>query len=203
MTDRVIEKWQRVALPPRGEGKGSLLLSVSFPTAHLSSDVAVPTKPVIWIAPSGIDRSKIVQLLLTNETVEAATALLKDGSVLASHIIPHGETLILFAFDSDWVGHDLVMPAGFHEPDDFVFPADTQSMTTRPIRLTIFRPVRDGDGDCLNCEELGGYRLPAGEASVRFPDAHRLSRNLVLDHRGNSLGLPPATSALPGSAKSR
>ena len=167
-------------------GRGTLLLAITFPTDHLSTEAPVPTKPAVWwkplVSPGG---SKVVEMILTNEPIrEAAVQLASTGAdVIAVHSLPCGQTFAVRAADSDWAGDDLIAPAGFHEVDDIVFPRSDDRAGARPVRLTMFS--NPSDGDALLCQELSGFKVPASMAKKLFPDANSLTRDAVFD-RGNN-----------------
>jgi hypothetical protein len=67
------------------------------------------------------------------------------------------------------------MPASHDTAEDIIFPAAYQAGIARPVALTMYiRPEE------LRCFELTGFRVPAGEARRRFPQADTLPRDEVL-----------------------
>jgi hypothetical protein len=105
--------------------------------------------------------------------------------VLAVHELLNGETLVISTWVKEWTFGDLIMPAGFQESDDYVFPAADEEGRVRSINLTMYWPPRDGD--CLMCAELSGFRVPGGEAQVLYPNAARLTRDQVLDRKARAV----------------
>ena len=95
--------------------------------------------------------------------------------------MPNGETLVLFSTDTECTFTDMIMPAGMHESDDFVFPTAGPAGRTPPIFLTMYK--RPTDGDVLMCMELAGFRVPGGQAEVLLPNANRFTRNHVLNRQ--------------------
>jgi hypothetical protein len=193
MADRVILRWNRAQIAPAGSNTLTRLLSVSFPTSHLSTAAVPANKPVLWLAGAPPGRSRNLEAAVTQEPPATATSLIQQhlahhqAVVLATHQTPNGNSLVLFSCEAEWARGNLIVPASKHEVDDLVFPEEETTGWARSIRLTMYKPP--ADGDCLMCAELSGFRMAPGEARRLFPNADRLTRDRVIDRR-----LPPNDS---------
>jgi hypothetical protein len=172
-----IERWERAKTPSAGQMKAVSVLMIFFPEGHLSPDLPTEvSKPVIWLDAPPIGSVRIVQVFFSNDTKADVLRLIEDAGqqLVFHHLLPNGESVGIRSWTNPWQQADLIMPAS-HETADIIFPAAYQAGIARPVMLTMYaRP------DELRCFELTGFRVPAGDARCRFPQADTLSRDEVL-----------------------
>ena len=66
-SERAILEWSRDPVPEVGSGQGCLLVSMTFPTSHLSAPRATKFGNFSWIDPAPPDRAVHVEVVLTQE----------------------------------------------------------------------------------------------------------------------------------------
>jgi hypothetical protein len=66
-SDRAMLEWQRDAVPAVGLGQASLLISVVFPTNHLSLSIYNTDSNFIWIEPDPNSKAILVEFFITKE----------------------------------------------------------------------------------------------------------------------------------------
>ena len=173
-----IESWERAKTPPAGQHKAVSVLTIFFPEGHLSPNLPMEVaKPVIWLDPPLAGGVRIVQVLFTNDTPADVLCLIEDAEqqLVFHHRLPNGEGVVIRSWTNPWEQADLVMPARHDTNEDIAFPAVYGAEAARPVTLTMYARPHE-----LRCFELTGFRLPAGEARRRFPQADTLTRSEVL-----------------------
>jgi hypothetical protein len=66
--DRAMLKWRRPSIPATGRRGATLLLSIVFPTSHLSAYADGFTKPVRWVHPAPQGAGTNIDVFLTSES---------------------------------------------------------------------------------------------------------------------------------------
>jgi hypothetical protein len=120
---------------------------------------------------AGQMKVRIVQVLFSYDT----QAYVLGQQLVFHHRLPNGEGVVIRSWTNSWEQADVIVPASHGTTGDIIFPATYQPGTARPVMLTMY-----AHPDELRCFELTGFRVPAGEARRRFPQADTLSRNEVL-----------------------
>jgi hypothetical protein len=173
-----IERWERAETPSAGEMKAVSVLMIFFSEGHLSPNLPTEiAKPVIWLDAPPVGAVRIVQVLFSNDTEADVLRLIQDAGqqLVLHHRLPNGEGVGIRSWTNPWEQADLIVPASHHTTEDIIFPAAYQAGNARTVALTM--NVRR---DELRCFEYTGFRVPAGEARRRFPQADTLSRSEVL-----------------------
>ena len=116
-------------------------------------------------------------MFFSNDTEADVLRLIQDvgQKLVLYHRLPNGEGVGILSWTNPWEQADLIVPASHHTPEDIIFPAAYQAGNARTVALTM--NVRR---DELCCFEYTGFRVPAGEARRRFPQADTLSRSEIL-----------------------
>jgi hypothetical protein len=166
-----IERWTRAETPSAGQMKAVAVLTIFFPEGHLSLDLPTTSKRVIWLDAPSVGAVRIVQVLFSYDT----QAYVLGQQLVFHHRLPNGEGVVIRSWTNSWEQADVIVPASHGTTGDIIFPATYQPGTARPVMLTMY-----AHPDELRCFELTGFRVPAGEARRRFPQADTLSRNEVL-----------------------
>jgi hypothetical protein len=173
-----IERWERAKTPLAGQMQAVCVLTIFFSEGHLSPDLPTETsRSVFWLQAPSIGSVRIVQMFFTNDTKADVLRLIQDGGqqLVLHHRLPNGESVAIRSWTNPWQQPDVIMPASHDTAEDIIFPAAYQAGTARSVALTMYiRPEE------LRCFELTGFRVPAGEARRRFPQAGTLSRGEVL-----------------------
>ena len=159
--ERVNLEWQRDAVAPTGSGQGSLLLSIAFPTNHLSARTSTKEKQIRWIEPAPPGQAVMLELFLINEdrqTVERLLAVSGERQLLYCRTLRSGLRLCAAASQFDCGPVEIDMPAAppgsgavFGE---MRFPDNDERTTGRPIRLVLM-PQKHLPPTVW---ELGGYQ---------------------------------------------
>lgn len=176
-SDRLLERWIRAETPAAGQRRAVAVLSVIFPTAHLSSSGQPPNKSVLWVSPAGSDSSRVVQMIFTRDSEsELQNALVEGGAeLLAYQALPNGDGFAVTGITAPWEGKTLIVNPAQGGTEDIVLPCYATPSIDRPIRFTLFaRP------DEMRCFEYSGFKMPAGKAEVLFPDADRLMDRQII-----------------------
>jgi hypothetical protein len=101
--DRNFKKWQREAVPPKGSDTASALLSILFPTNHLSSALRdVPGKGLHWFTPAPPGMALGVDLFLTRNdraSIEAAFAVRGERTIVRYSPLPNGTNLVAASYN--------------------------------------------------------------------------------------------------------
>jgi hypothetical protein len=160
--DRVILEWQRDEIAPVGGGSGARLLSMVFPTNHLSASKASEAQQIRLIEPAPQGHAVMIEIFLTNEReIEIRRVLSVSGQrqLLYCKILRNGLRLCATVSRFDCGPVDLSVPATPHVPGvvfgEVMFPDEDRHDTGRPVRLSLI----------LNKElpptvwELGGYEV--------------------------------------------
>ena len=171
-----IERWTRAETPSAGQMKAVAVFTIFFPEGHLSPDLPTISKRVIWLDAPSVGAVRIVQVLFSHDTQADVLGLIEEAGqqLVFHHRLPNGEGVLIRSWANPWEQADVIVPASHGTTEDIIFPATYQAGTARPVQLAMFtRP------DELRCLELTGFRVPAGEARRRFPQADTLSRSEV------------------------
>jgi hypothetical protein len=176
MSDRVLDSWRRAETPTAGQMKAVAVLTIFFAGSHLSPDLPTTSKKVIRLDAPSDSAVRIVQLFFTRDSQAEVLRLIEDAGqqLIFQHCLPNGEGVVIRSWANSWEQPDIIMPASHGTTEDMIFPATYETGIARPVVLTMY--VRS---DELRCFELTGFRLPAGEARRRFPQADTFSRNGV------------------------
>lgn len=168
--DRAMLKWRRGPVPPAGSGRGALLLSLVFPTSHLSAYRGGFTKPIKWIPPAPIGRATKVEVFLANESVavvEERFAARKERSLLGFGALRCGTNVAAASSHIECEPVDLKSPGNPDAPGivfgDLAFPEIDRAGTGRPIRMLTIWPAKH-EGDAPTALEIGGYEVGARKA---------------------------------------
>ena len=160
-SDRAILKWKRDPIPGPGSNQACLLLSVCFPTNHLSSRAADDPDKLYWIKPASFGRAVEVEISLTMEDQTKVKSLLEkrgERRVVFCKTLRNGVNLFAAARHVDCGPVALRIPAKPLQPGqifgDLEFPDIDCEDTGRPVRLLISTP---GLHLTPIVWELGGY----------------------------------------------
>jgi hypothetical protein len=180
-----IQRWERAKTPPAGEMQMAYALAIFFSEGHLSPDLPKERgKSVLWLEAPSIGSVRIVQMFFTNDTeADVLRSIQDEGQQLVlHHRLPNGEGVVIRSWTNLWQQPDVIMPASHDTAEDIIFPVAYQAGTARPMALTMY--VRREE---LRCFEFTGFRVPAGEARRRFPQADTFTRGEVLKRGSRSL----------------
>ena len=180
LNDRVTVRWRRATTFPRGEGKGSLVLTIAFPTDYLTTkEQAAISKPVLWIPAGAAGHVRCVDMFFTLESKITINKLFgKNGQSLHTYTeLPSSEKFVISSYATEWRGNPVKVPASLHEEQDLIFHQKDPDNTGRPVRLTMFNCPNDGDS--LFCQELGGYRVKKNDPRFSEWVFDTLTRNKV------------------------
>lgn len=187
LQDRATLKWRRMPTPAAGDGKGSRVLSLAFPTDFLSAPKPIE-KAVTWIAPASVGRATIVDMIFTNDDFNfVARELEKSGVRKLVHFepLPGGENFVVCANNEQWENWSVLMPASHGAKSAIMFSDYDPAGTGRPIRLSQYKNPKDGDA--LLMQELGGFKI-AEDALRAFGRPYRtLIRDQVIAHGGDEM----------------
>lgn len=178
MSDRVLHRWNRAATLPAGSLNAVAVLSIIFPTAHLSECMAAPNKTVKWVKSARSDSSKVVHLLFTRESEATLGQLFADeeSELIAYQQLPNGEAFVVRTSIAAWKGKTLIVNAVEGENEDLVLPHFATPQQARPINMSFFLQP-----DEMRCFELTGFKMPVGKAALVFRDADNLSNRKIID----------------------
>lgn len=161
--DRAMLKWKRGAVPETGSRLGSLLLSIMFPTSHLSVCTDSFTKSIRWIEPAPQGQATNVEAFLTSESssvVADAFTGRSERELLALGTLRDGTHVGLARSYVDCGPVELRSPRNPALPSsvfgDLTFPEHDALDTGRPVRLLMVPQPRDG-APAPTAWELGGY----------------------------------------------
>jgi hypothetical protein len=192
LDDRLTQRWRRAPTPVQGEGKGSLVLTIAFPTDYLSTtELSTPSKPLLPIPAAPTGHARCVDLFFTRESEENVIRLFGQNS-RSLHVyveLPSGEAFAIASYATEWRGNPVKVPASQHEESDLVFHRADPDETGRPIRLTMFSSP--GDNDPLFCQELGGYRVAGNDPRFLPWPFDTLSRDRVFAKSNSGVEAPP------------
>ena len=162
LKDRATSTWKRLATPPAGDGKGSRVAWLAFPTNYLSRQRNSVTEGVVWIKGAPVDGATYVELVYTFESeqsVRTSFAKRQERRLLKYIELPGGEALFVAFYHADWDNKDLNVP-GEGKVADLVFSPLDPYDTGRPVRICLGPAPAPSDGDALVLRELGGYPVP-------------------------------------------
>jgi hypothetical protein len=157
-----------------------LLLSIVFPTSHLSAYAGSFTKPITWVDPAPKGQGTNIDVFLTNEI----------STVVEKGLIERGERELL-AFDPLRDGPNVGVAASFvdcrpidlQSPGnptlsgivfgDLIFPEQDTLGTGRPIRMLII-PLAQNEETSPIAWEIGGYEASRLESGGPFGSTFRI-----------------------------
>lgn len=159
---RVILEWTRDPVPDAGLGKGSLLLTLVFPTDHLSSFRELGDEKLHWIEPAEPGYGICIQFMLTKEDPNDIRNIFKEsqhGQLLACQQLRNGMHLCATKSIRECGPIDLVVPKDPVLPGqvfgEMRFPDRDEQNTGRPARMVLM----DGNTTPPDVWELGGYEI--------------------------------------------
>ncbi len=167
VANRLMHEWQRADTPPAESGRACLLIRFGIPTDYLSTGLALPTKKVMWVPAAPTGKTRVICVLLTNDTEERLRRDLgKECYLLAYKKLPDGEAVAVMTYVADSNENDFAVPSSHHQKRHIIISKHDPAQTGRPVRF--FRENNPKDGDCQEVWELGGYyhdgSLPPGIA---------------------------------------
>jgi hypothetical protein len=161
-SDRAMLKWQRDPLPEAGAGLACLLMSIAFPTNHLSSRAADEPEKLYWIKPAPSGRAVAVEISLTREDLSTIKSLFRksgERELVFCDTLRNGAKLCAAVRPFDCGPVDLRVLDRPPKPGqvfgDLVFPDVDSKSTGRPVRMVV------GSDQPLPpiVWELGGYEV--------------------------------------------
>lgn len=156
LENRLTHRWKRQETPPSGTGHARLLMKLSIPTDFLSTALEAPKKPVKWIPAASIGETRLLCLLLTNDTEnQLRTQLNSFYEIVAYQRLPNNEaaTVITCAVSSN--DKEFAVPSSHHQNKHMLISKRDPNKTGRPIRFILSDNPKDGD--CLQAWEYGAY----------------------------------------------
>jgi hypothetical protein len=167
-SDRAMLKWRRDPLPEAGAGLGCVLISLAFPTNHLSSRAAENADGVYWIKPAPSGRAVMVEISLTSEDQTTVNSLFRkrgERELIYCQVLRNGANVCAAVTHFDCGPVDIRVPAEPVRPGqvfgDLAFTDIDSEGTGRPVRMLI----RIGEDLPPTLWELGGYEAsPLTEA---------------------------------------
>jgi hypothetical protein len=163
-SERVLLEWSRGPVPNLGSGEGCLLLSLFFPTNHLSaSREAIPNKRLCWITQALAGQAVRVDIIITHEhktTVENIFDEYRARKLLSFHRLRNGtQHICSIASVVDCGPVELRVPGEPVKPrqvfGELSFPDNDKENTGRPIRMIMMGHKTNPP----NVWELGGYQV--------------------------------------------
>jgi len=174
--DRVINRWERAALDPAKPDVAVKVLTVYFPECYLGKGWLPPSKKTAWLSPPEPGTLTAFQLVYTlePETAIQTCAHNMGYTLLSYHVLPGQEAVFIWTWTESYPEGDLIVPSRDGVEPDMVFPIKAPPDATRELHFTIFRQPEEMQSiECL------GYKVPAGEASRRFPGASVFARTAI------------------------
>ena len=167
VANRLMHEWQRADTPPAESGRVCLLIRLGIPTDYLSTGLAVPTKKVMWVPAAPTGKTRVICVLLTNDTEERLRRDLgKECDLLAYKKLPDGEAVAVMTYVADSNENGFAVPSSHHQKRHIIISKHDHAQTGRPVRF--FGENNPKDGDCQEVWEMGGYyhdgSLPPGIA---------------------------------------
>ena len=166
--ERAIHVWMRAPIPPVGENQAVELLSIAFPTTHLSRVFSREHKKLIKLEAAPLGKAIVIQLFLTaeaKEVVENQFMALGQRSLIFWAPLRGGWFAGVASSVIDCGRVDLTMPAGEDRKSVFgrmQFPQDDVNDTGRPIRLVTW----SGKTTPPMLWELGGFEEHIGGSAI-------------------------------------
>ena len=161
--DLAMLKWKRGTIAGTGSGQGTMLLSVIFPTSHLSIRADRFTKLVKWIDPAPQGQATRIEAFLTAESRSAvANAFMERGErdLLAFGVLRDGTHVGVARSYVDCGQVKFRSPGNPALPGivfrDLIFPEHDTLGTGRPIRMLMIRHPQE-EGGAPTAWEVGGY----------------------------------------------
>ena len=163
-SERAMLEWMRGPIPDLGSGQACLLLSIVFPTTHLSGPRATKFKKTCWIDPADAGQAVQLQILMTQERPATIAKLLDRNEhcrLIGCLTLRNGAVVAVSASAVDCGPVELEMPGipGVQEQvfGQLSFPEADERNTGRPIRLIMMSQNTIPP----TLWELGGYEVRA------------------------------------------
>lgn len=160
--DRVTMRWTRGAVPPKGEGKFVYLMSLIFPSSHLSMAHAT-NSAIVWIPSAPPKFATAVEFSLTAESEDHISMLLRNTpsrKLINFHELPHGHSWMITTTEFECGDVSLSVPAAPKMPGAVFgaleFPETDTTNSGRPVRMLISQPRAEHNPTFW---ELGGHRV--------------------------------------------
>jgi len=156
MTDRVVERWRRAEIPPKGSDKFARLAWLAFPTDYLSRNEPAAAGGMSQIPPAPQGMAAFVEIGLSRDTEDIVRlgTMAADQAAVVVHC-PTFDDISVFVrwYHGQWENKDVRVPASHGRPA-YRFLASDPSGGARPVRLTTQSLPRDGDA--IHVTEVGG-----------------------------------------------
>ena len=186
-SERAVLEWTCDPAPDTGSGQGRLLLSLTFPTNHLSAPRGATSNKLSWVAPSPPDEALQVEVVLIRETRVAINKLLaisEHRQLLSCHSLRSGMHVCLIASAFDCGPVEMSVPGTPVKPGqifgELSFPDKDEQNTGRPIRMVMM----SGSAIPPPIWELGGYEVKslvgATRSQLNLGDSRNFYKNISL-----------------------
>ena len=160
-SDRAILRWRRDPVPEAGSGQACRLVSLAFPTNHLSARGEGVDK-VDWIEPALTGHAAMVEISLTREdraTIHGLFQKRGERKLVFCQTLRNGTNLCAAVLHFDCGPVNLRMPADPVRPEqvfgDLTFPDHDSESSGRPVRMH----MASSHSLPPTLWELGGYEL--------------------------------------------
>lgn len=167
--DRLMLKWKRRPIPEPGLLRGTLLISLVFPTNLLSTALSDRPGSILWIDPAPPGQAVQIDVFLTREAradVAAAFAATAERQLLAFGSLRDGTGLGIASYRVACGPVELISPRNSKLPGqvfgDLIFSELDTKQTGRPVRILLM-PSPPDPFEAPIAWELGGYKASRPE----------------------------------------
>jgi hypothetical protein len=180
MNARQSFEWQRAETPVAGAGSVTWAARIGIATDFLSTALEPAGSKVRWISPAPAGMTTFLEFVFTRDKEKEFREFAALGNYHVAAFIPLdiGESFAVCSSVAQQTEKDFRMPASHFEKRDVIISALDLGHTGRPLRLTIFKPPKDGE--CLLGWEFGGYFDDGSSAWREMPT---FSRTEVIDRK--------------------
>ncbi len=144
-----------------------MLMRLGIATDFLSTSLEAPSKTVTWLPAAQTGKTRVICVLLTNDTeVRLMADLSKECDLIAYKTLANGEAVAVMTYVASSNERGFAVPSSHHQKRHIIISKNDPAKTGRPIRFFVENNPKDGD--CQEVWEMGGYyhhgSLPPGIA---------------------------------------
>ncbi len=161
LPDRLMMRWRRPSLQPKGSALYTRLAWLAFPADYLSRGNVAPRLGSTHIPAAPPGQATYVEVCLSPDSLSRIRQSLPNRADMRIELhaaLKDGQSLWVYSYHAEWSGEDFQILAS-HGLPGYRFNRLETEHPHRPIRFAALLPPKDGEA--LQVTEFGGCKVAA------------------------------------------